>query len=108
MTRKILLFKINNLVVCEEHKELSIKDIYDYKRAIALELGCSPFDIEVDMEVTEIEDTELDSTLDGLVFWKSTFFQPIRGVECSLVEGSDEYLDALLDGSLEKYLNFFV
>ena len=52
MTRKILLFKINNLVVCEEHKELSIKDIYDYKRAIALELGCSPFDIEVDMEVT--------------------------------------------------------
>ena len=80
-TRKTIVFKLNNEIVCEEPKDL--KD------------EC-------------IEDSELDSTPDGLVFWKSTFFTPVVGVECSLVVGSDEYLDAMLDGTLEKYLKFSI
>ena len=106
-TRKIILFKLNNEVVCEEPKELTIDEIYAYKDTIAKELGCDPFEIEVDMDVTNIENTELDATDEGLVFWKAIFFRPIVGVGCHLVEGSDAYLDAMLDGTLEKYLYFY-
>ena len=107
-TRKTIVFKLNNEIVCEEPKDLTIQQIYQYKKCIAYELGCDPYEIEVDLKDECIEDSELDSTPDGLVFWKSTFFTPVVGVECSLVVGSDEYLDAMLDGTLEKYLKFSI
>jgi hypothetical protein len=106
-TRKTIVFKLNNEVVCEEPKDLTIDEIYAYKDCIARELGCEPFEIEVDLDVSNIEETELDSTVDGLVFWKALFFRPIVGIRSSLVLGSDEHLDAILDGTLENYLEFF-
>ena len=50
---------------------------------------------------------EIDLTPQGIVFWKDTYFEPIKGVYLDLVLGSDEFLDALLDGTLENYLKFF-
>lgn len=52
--------------------------------------------------------TEIDSSPIGLVFWKSTYFEPIQGVKLDITIGSDEYLDAIIDGTLEKHLIFFV
>jgi hypothetical protein len=80
-TRKIILFKLNNEVVCEEPKDLTLDEISSYKRTIAIELNCNIEDIDVELDVTNIEDTELDSTVDGLVFWKSVFFRPIVGIK---------------------------
>ena len=107
-TRKTIVFKINNEVVCEEPKDLTIEEIYQYKECIANEFGCDPYEIEVNLKDECIEDSELDSTPDGLVFWKSTFFTPIVGVECELEMYSDEYFDAVADGTLEKYLKFSI
>lgn len=62
--------------------------------------------------LTHIDDRELSTEIDvselGLIFWKSTFFEPIKGLRLELELGSDEHLDAILDGTLEDYIKFFV
>ena len=49
---------------------------------------------------------DLESTEDGLMSWKDTQGTIIQGVTYSFVEGSDEHLDAIVNNSLESYLEF--
>ena len=58
-TRKTIVFKINNEVVSEEPKDLTIEEIYQYKECIANEFGCDPYEIEVNLKDECIEDSEL-------------------------------------------------
>jgi hypothetical protein len=107
--RTKLLFKINNEVILEESTDLYLNQIDELKWGIALECECSVDDIEVErVELAEEVSEEVDVTVDGMVFWKSLYMQPIQGVECSLVLGSDEYLDAINNGTLINHLNFFI
>lgn len=114
MNRRKILFKVDNTVMVEELRDLSIDEIERMKELVAQECECTPEDVEVTTVNAEIEvSDEVDSTTDAngkgiLIFWRSLSFTPIVGVQCSLIEGSDEYLDALNNGTLENYLDFFV
>jgi hypothetical protein len=107
--RTKLLFKINNKVILEESTDLYLNQIDELKWGIALDCECSIDDIEVETVEMVIDASEdVDVTVDGLVFWKSLYMQPIQGVSCDLEEGSDEYLDAINNGTLINHLNFFI
>jgi hypothetical protein len=104
-----ILFKINNEVVVEESTDLFLNQIDEMKWIIASECECSYDDIEVERIELPIDiSDEVDVSVDGMHFWKALDLMPIQGVYATLEEGSDEYLDAILDGSIEKHLNFFV
>ncbi len=113
-SRRKIQFKVDNTVMVEELRDLSIDEIERMKVLVAQECECTPEDVEVDTIDADIEMSEdIDSTtdMDGkgiLVFWRSMAFDPIVGVQCSLPEGSDEYLDAMNNGTLINYLDFFV
>ena len=51
---------------------------------------------------------EIDVTSEGMVFWTALNHVPIKGVYCILEEGSDEHLDAINNGTIGDYLNFFI
>ena len=102
MNKKIL-FKINGEVVYIEDRDLEINGIEMMKGIIAEELECQVDDINLDYIDTP-ELSEIDVTLEGLVYWKSLFMIPLTGVEILLVLGSDEHLDAILNGTIEDYL----
>ena len=107
--RAKLLFKINNEVILEESTDLFLNQIEELKWSIALECECNFDDIEVERVEMSIELSEdIDVTVNGMVFWKSVFMQPIQGVCCDLKEGSDEYLDAINNGTIIEHLKFFI
>ena len=107
--RTKLLFKVNNEIVLEESTDLHLNQIDELKWGIALECECDVADVEVDIVEMDVEMSEdVDVSVDGLVFWKSLYMQPIQGVSCDLEEGSDEYLDAINNGTLINHLNFFI
>jgi hypothetical protein len=107
--RTKLVFKINDEIVLEESTDLYLNQIDELKWGIALECECSIDDIEVEKVEIPLEVSEdVDVAVDGLVFWKSLYMQPIQGVTCDLEEGSDEYLDAINNGTLINHLNFFI
>jgi hypothetical protein len=107
-TRRKILFKVDNAVMVEELRDLSIEEIERLKVLVAQECECNPEDVEVDTIEAEVEMSEdVDATDIGFVFWRSLSFEPIVGVRSTLIEGSDEYLDAVNNGTLENYLEFF-
>lgn len=106
--RRKIQFKVGKTIMVEELRDLSIEEIERLKVLVAQECECTPEDVEVDTIEAEIEMSEdIDVTDTGLVFWRSLSFDPIAGVRCKLIEGSDEYLDALNNGTLENHLEFF-
>jgi hypothetical protein len=108
-SNKKVLFKINDEVVLIEDGDLYLNQIDEIKWKIVEECECRFDDIEVDiLDNLIVLSDEVDVSDIGLVFWKAYYPQAIQGVECDLVEGSDEYLDAMNNGSLIDYLHFFV
>lgn len=109
-TRKRILFKVDNIVMVEETRDLQLNEIEKVKELVAQECDCTIEDVEVETIDSELEMSEdVDCVADGyLVFWRSLEFKPIQGVYCELKEGSDEYLDALNNGTLAEHLNFFI
>lgn len=106
-TRKVLLFKVDNEIVLEERCNLYLNQIDELKWAIALELGCTYDEVEVNAEDVPIEmSEEIDVSSIGMIFWKDTYFTPIIGTVCDLKEGSDEWLDAKANGTLINYIKF--
>ena len=83
-----------------------LNQIDEYKWLIASECEC-PFD---DIDVETIDEatnlSEIDVNADGMFDWKDVEYKILGGVKCSLVEGSDEYLDAMIKGNLQEYLIF--
>lgn len=104
-----LLFKLNNEVVLEENDDLYLNQIDALKWVISAECECSIDDIEVERIETPIDiSEEVDISVEGLVFWNSLYMLPIQGVSCGLKEGTDEYLDAMNNGTIVEHLNFFM
>lgn len=107
--RAKILFKINGEVVVEESTDLFLNQIDEMKWIIAEECECSYDDIEIERIELPIEISEdVDVSPNGLHFWKALYPNPIIGVYCDLKIGTDEYLDAINDGSIINHLNFFI
>jgi hypothetical protein len=105
--RKTIIFKLDGEVILEERCNLYLNQIDELKWNIALELGCTYDDIEVETIEVPIEmSDDVDVSSIGLIFWKDTYFTPITGTACDLKEGSDAYLDAIADGSIIDYIRF--
>lgn len=107
--RKKIVFKVNNEVVLEESADLFINQIDELKWKIAEETE-TPIDL-IEVEYVEAEkeySDDIDATYIGLVFWRSLFHEPIKGVKCLLRVGSDEYLDRINDGTIINYMVFIV
>jgi len=107
--RKVILFKVNGEVVCEEHQDLTIEQVEKMKWVVAEEIEVAIFEVEVEYQDLPINlSEEMDVGAEGMYFWKSFEFKTVQGVYSDLIEGSDEYLDAILDGTIENHLNFFI
>jgi hypothetical protein len=107
--RRKLLFKINNEVITEESEDLFFNQIDEIKWILAQEFECSFDEVEVEVLEYPIEFSEdIDVAEEGLIFWKSLHHKPVIGVFCEYDEGSNEYLDAMINGTLEENLHFFI
>lgn len=108
MAKKIL-FKIKEEVIIEETRDLFPNQIDELKWVIADECQVTYDEVCVEFEDTEIIYSDnIDVSTEGLIFSDALYHNPIDGVMCQMVEGSDEFLDAILDGTIEKHLNFFI
>jgi len=106
MNRRITQYKINNVVILEETKDLFIESIERMKGYIAEAHGCTTDDVEVVTIDTDIEISEIDVTSEGMFNWLDTDYIIYSGVKLNLIEGSDEHLDAINNGMLINYLEF--
>jgi len=104
--RKKVLFKVNNEVVVEESGEIELTEIERMKLVISQELDCTYDDVEVEYINLPLDISEIDVDSQGLFDWREPYPKIITGVKLTLIEGSDEYLDALSNGSLETFLIF--
>lgn len=102
--RKKTLFKVNNETVLEKSNDLFLNQIDELKWIIADTFSCSYDDVEVEMNYLPIDTSDIDVTSDGLIDWKDTTGKLLTGINFSLVYGSDEHLDAILDGTIENFL----
>lgn len=102
--RKKILFKVNNETVLEESSDLFLNQIDEMKWGIAEACSCTYDDVEVEMVSLPLETSDIDVTPDGMHYWKDTEGKLLTGVSCLLVLGSDEHLDAILNGTIENYL----
>lgn len=109
MERDRIVFKVDNEIIIEERTDLTLEQIDKLKVYISKEVGCFIDEIEVAYEkcVAPQELSNVDCTTYGLIFFDE-YPDEIRGVRLNLILGSDEHLDAINNGTLEKYLNFFV
>ena len=107
--RRKILFKVNDEVVVEETRDLYPNQIDEMKWIIASECECTYDDVEVEFEEVKHElSDDIDVSDVGLIFSSALYHNPIEGVFCTIEEGCDEYLDAILNGTIDKYLNFFI
>ncbi len=107
--RTRLIFKLKDVIIADETQEdFTLIEIAAWKDILAQEMECDIEDIEVIQNKVEVElGEELDSTIDGFVFYKAIKFDPIQGVTLDIIEGSNEHLDAILDGSILDHIIFF-
>ena len=105
-SRKKILFKVNNQIVLEEHRDLFLNQIDEMKWFVASECSCHYDEVEVESVDNNMELSELDIDNQGLFDWKSLDCIYISGVKLSLVEGSDAHLEAISNGTIENFLIF--
>lgn len=107
--RTKLVFKINNKIILEEDRDLYLNQIDELKHLIAEYWDCGVDDVDVEkVEVFIDISDDIDVDDKGMYFWKGSYGQLIQGVKCNLEEGSDEYLDAMNNGTLINHINFFI
>lgn len=106
MKRKNILFKINGEVILEESGDLTLDLIEETKRLIVGECSCDYDDIEVEFKevdyTKEISGIDVDS--DGMLYWADPYFRTLNAVRLTVEIGSDAYLDALNNNTLDRYL----
>jgi hypothetical protein len=100
-------FKVGNSVIFKTPRDLTLEQLDNIKQALSLTCKIDIADIEVVYNNTPIEMSEIDLSKNGLQHWKTPFLEVFGGIRLTLVLGSDEHLDAINNGTLEKYLKFF-
>jgi hypothetical protein len=100
-------FKVGNSVIFKTPRDLTLEQLDNIKQALSLTCKIDIADIEVVYNNTPIEMSEIDLSKNGLQHWKTPFLEAFSGVRLTLVLGSDAHLDAINNGTIEKYLKFF-
>ena len=107
MERDRILFKVDNEIIIEERITLTLDQIDKLKIYVSKEMGCFIDEVVVETCIVNKELSNIDCTTYGLIFFDE-YPDEIIGVKLSLEIGSDLFLDAMNNGTLENYLNFFV
>lgn len=103
--KKKILFKIKDEVVYEENRDINLDRLDRMKIIIAEECDCAIDDIDVVYEeVISLELSTIDVTNEGMIYWTNLYPKVLTRVEIQLQLGSDEHLDAILDGTIYDYL----
>jgi hypothetical protein len=103
---KKLIFKVKDQIVMEDRRDLYPNQIDELKWFVAKECSCHYDDVEVDVVENTTEMSEMDIDHIGLFDWTSLDCTYLTGLNLSIAEGSDEYLDALANGTLENFIIF--
>ena len=106
MKRVKVLFKINNQVVVEESGDLTISDIERFKWIVVEECEANYDDIDVEIIDLGIELGDIDVGSTGMYNYKDSYFNIKVGIKLSIKYGSDEFLDAMNNNTIEEYLTF--
>lgn|ERR1035437_1566891 len=104
--RKIVQFKVKGEIVIENHQDLTEKEIENMKWLVAEELEVPIFDVEAVTLIFDKELSNLDVTSDGILDWNDAYFRTIVGIKMNIEIGSDQYLDAILNNTLDAHLEF--
>jgi hypothetical protein len=92
-TRKKILFKVNDIVMVEELRDLSIEEVNNLKVIVAQECDCTPEDVEVDTQEAEIIMSDFDITKTGMVDFRSLYPNPVIGSgNFEIDENSDKFI----------------
>lgn len=105
---KVIQFKIDGEVIIEKHDDLFLNQIDEIKWDLAQIFDITTDDIEVTSLEIHDELSTLDVTSEGLVYFNGAYPNPIKGMTCVLKEGSDEFLDAMNNGTILDYIKFVI
>jgi len=106
MKRVKVLFKIKNEVVVEESGDLTLTDIEKFKWVVVEECEANYDDIDVEIIELPLELGDIDVGSTGMYNYKDSYFNIKVGVKFTLIEGSNEHLEAISNGTIEDYLIF--
>jgi len=98
-------FNIGTKTIIEKTGNVSDLQVKTMRKMIAHVYKCSENDIVTVFEA-EQEISNFDVTSDGIFDWMDTEARIINGVKLNLIEGSDEHLEAISNGTLDDYLIF--
>ncbi len=106
MKRKTIQFKVNGEVKAELADNLYLNQIDEHCFALASKFNVNVDDVSTDIVETEVLISEFDVTVNGILNFKDVNFESMTGISCTVEFGSDEHLDAILDGiKLEEFLH---
>ena len=108
MNRRRIVFKVKDTVILDDARDLTEPQIEYLKWFVVAEVTCKYDEVDVEFVEPKHELSDIDITDGGMFNWKSTNPNFITGFKLKdIVEGSDEYLDAIANGTLEDdYLEF--
>jgi hypothetical protein len=101
---KLIKFILNNRVLKTDERNLTIQQIESTKQLLSNDCNCKPDDIEVIVEEKFFSDYDVCEM--GIFKWDEPFPKCVKGVGLAFKEGSDEHLDSISKGTLEKHLIF--
>jgi hypothetical protein len=104
----VIQFSINGEVIIEKHEDLYLNQIDEIKWDLANIYDITPDEVEVTKLDVDDELSTLDVSSEGLVYFNGIYPHPIKGMTCVLKEGSDEFLEAIHDGTILDYIKFVI
>lgn len=82
-----------------------VGEVYLLRKLCATRANCSVD--EVDVEIDELELSDFDVSDKGMFDVNEEDLIYIKGLRFNIALGSDEFLDSMLNGTLEKYVEFY-
>jgi hypothetical protein len=99
-----VFFKFKDEIIYDIIGDLDTDGIISVKETLSKYFNISTEDIDVEFKVLELSELDVDNK--GMFYWTDPKFKLIKGVKLNLIVGSDEHIDSILDGTLEKHLIF--
>lgn len=97
-------FKYKNEIIYNICGDLTIEGVDTLKFILSQHLHINKENIDVEVDIKDLSDFDIGQY--GM-HHIDTIYDKIKGVRLNLIEGSDEHLEAISNGTLENYLEFY-
>jgi hypothetical protein len=105
MIIKKYTFKKDNKILLTQTKLLMVDVVYILRKLCATREKCKVNEVVV--EIDEIELSDFDVSDKGMFDVNEEDLIYIKGLKLNVKIGSNTHLDSLLDGTLDKYIEFY-